>query len=476
MSKTRALGIVRLSKSADPASASLTRQREIIESYVESQGMILVGWAEDRATSAFKIPPERRKQIKEWLDRPGEFDCLVYWRQDRLVRRARDFMGIVFWCQQHDKKLYSATEGLGDVTQHAGLLIGFITAWQSEGESLATQARVRSSQERLTREGRWIGGRLPYGFRAICVCHELGRCPNGKDDAEGWKLIPDEKGTAIPLREAARRVIAGESVNAVTADYNRRGVLSADGKLWKALTLRRILRKPLLMRGILTSAEWSQLQSALDDRSRGQYVRTQGRDAITLDLMFCGRCGAKVYRWHDKDSDKTYGRCRNELKRSEAAQPCRLPHVPYDLLRDAVTKDIQEHENDLIETRITDATRRIRVEEIETELIELAAELAARRIDRTEFTARQVKLLDERDTLETADTFPEWQETGETVGQRWERLSDAERRLWLLRIGTTYTVDREGEPGRWRWVFTGSWREHGDATEAEFRERIRRAP
>lgn len=147
MAKTRALGIVRLSKSADPASTSITRQREIIENYVESQGMILVGIAEDPATSAFKIPPERRKNIKAWLDRPDEYDCLVYWRQDRLVRRARDFMGIVFWCQQHGKKLYSATEGLGDVTQHAGLLIGFITAWQAEGESLNTSARVRSSQE-----------------------------------------------------------------------------------------------------------------------------------------------------------------------------------------------------------------------------------------------------------------------------------------------------------------------------------------
>jgi hypothetical protein len=192
--------------------------------------------------------------------------------------------------------------------------------------------------------------------------------------------------------------------------------------------------------------------------------------------VFCGRCGGKIYRWHDKDSGKTFGRCRNELKRSEASQPCRLPRVPYELLKDAVTKDIQEHENDLIETRITDATRRLRVEEIETELIELAAELAARRIDRTEFTARQIKLLDERDALETADSFPEWKDTGETVGQRWERLSDAERRLWLLRIGTTYTVNREEEPGRWRWVFAGSWREHGDAAEAEFRERIRRAP
>jgi site-specific DNA recombinase len=474
MPKTRALGIVRLSKTADPASTSLTRQREIIENYCESQGMSLVGWAEDPATSAFKIPPERRRQIKVWLDRSDEYDCLVYWRQDRLVRRARDFMGIVFWCQQHDKKLYSATEGLGDVTQHAGLLIGFITAWQSEGESLNTSARVRSSQEALAKQGRWVGGRPPYGFRAICICHELPKCPKGKDDCDGWKLTTDEKGTAIVVREAARRVIAGESPNAVTADFNRRGVLSADGKLWKALSLRRILHKPVLLQGILTSAEWSQLQSALAERKRNKYVRTLGRDAITLDLVFCGRCGAKIYRWNNEG--RTFGRCRNELKRSEALEPCHLPAVPYDLLKDVVTKDIQAHADDLIETRVTDATRRLRVEQIETELIELAAELAARRINRAEFTERQIKLLDERDALETADSFPEWEITGETVGQRWERLSDAERRLWLLRIGTTYSVDCEEDDSKGRrFRFESSWRTMGDTAESDFRERIIRA-
>jgi site-specific DNA recombinase len=474
MAKTRGLGIIRLSKTADPASTSIPRQQEIIEHYCEQQGIDLVGFAIDRATSAFKIPPERRKQIKEWLGRSDEYDCLVYWRQDRLVRRARDFMGIVFWCQENGKKLYSATEGLGDVTQHAGLLVGFITAWQAEGESLNTSARIKSSNERLRREGRWPGGRPSFGFRSVCICHGAAKCPEGKDEAKGWKLVPDENGSAVTVREVARRVIAGESVNAVTADFNRRHILSADGEMWRALVLRRILRRPVLMQGILTANEWSQLQSALDERKKKQYVKTLGRDTITLDLMFCGRCGAKIYR--TTDGPRVYGRCRNELKRSEAWKECYLPHIPYHLLKEVVAKDIEAHADDLIETRVTDATRRLRVEEIETDLIGLTAELAARRIDRAEFSERQLKLLDERDALETADSSPRWEPTGETVGQRWERLSNAERRLWLLRIGTTYTVDCEEDPKRGRrWRFASSWRTMGEAADTEFRERIIRA-
>lgn len=154
---------------------------------------------------------------------------------------------------------------------------------------------------------------------------------------------------------------------------------------------------------------------------------------ITLDLVFCGRCGAKVYRC--RDGNKVWGRCRNELRRSEALAPCFLPRIPYDVLRDLVIKDIQAHWGYLIVARVTDATRRLRAEEIERDLMELAVELAARRIERGEFLNRQTELLDERDALETAEGQPQWNPTGETVGQRWEHLGDPERRLWLLRIG-----------------------------------------
>jgi site-specific DNA recombinase len=470
MAQTRALGIIRLSKTADPAGTSIERQQEIIEHYAEQQGMVLVGFAEDRATSAFHVPPEKRKQIKAWLDRPDEYDCLVYWRQDRLVRRTGDFIGIVSWCRDHGKKLYSATEGLGDVTQHAGLLIGFITAWQSEGESLNTSARVKGTLAKLAQEGRWRGGRPLYGFRPVCICHQLAKCPEGRE-CRGWKLTPDEDGTARVLREAVRRVIAGESPNAVTADFNRRGVLSADGVAWKALTLRRIMRKPGLMDGVVSPAEWNQLQDALNERRYHQYVRTLDRDAITLDLVFCARCGGKIYRC--RDETRVYGRCVNELKRAEATQPCRLPRIHYRVLEDVVSKEVQAHKDDLIESRVTDATRRLRAEEIERELMGLAAELAARRIGREEFTGRQTALLDERDALETADRTPQWQATGETVGERWERLSGAERRLWLLRIGTTFTLDQETrEDGRAvRWRIESSWRPVGE----DRRERIVRA-
>lgn len=461
MPKTRGLGLIRLSKTADPASTSIPKQKEIIQTFADQQNIIIIGWAIDPATSAFHIPPEKRKQVREWMDKPDEYDCWVYWRQDRVVRRTEDFMGTVGWCRDNGKKLYSATEGLGDVTEHAGVLIGFITAWQAEGESRNTSKRVKDTRVVLKREGRWPGGRAPYWQHAVCICHDRRKCPEGK--AKGWKLIIDED-RAPNIREAARRVTAGESMNAVTVDFNRRGVPTYDGKKpWKAVVLRDMLRnKNLMTGGLLTSEEWGQLQNALDARGFNRQIRTLGRDTLILDVMFCGHCGAKIYHWRNIDRknnrDRTWGVCKNFSKRYDTTTPCKLM-VSYTFLEEAVQADIKAHWDDIIETRVTNVARKMRSEEIDKELMSLTADMAAGRINRASFIDQQTALLDERDALEADDSGPQWHTTGETVGQRWERLSKAERRLWLLAIGTTYTVRREiSEDGlRRRYVVESNW-------------------
>jgi site-specific DNA recombinase len=465
--KTRAVGLIRLSKSPDPASTSVARQQAIIEAYADQQNIIISGWAIDTAVSAFRIPPEKRKQVKEWLARHEEYDCWLYWRQDRIVRQTQDFMGLVGWCKAHGKKMYSATEGLGDVTQRIGELMGFITAWQSQGESEATSARVKLSQERLAQEGRWRGGRPAHWQRSICVCHQLEKCPEYQE-CRGWKLVINED-RAPTIREAVRRVTAGESVNAVVTDLNRRGILSTDGKLWSATSMRNILRNRNLMDGgLLTGNEYGQLQAALKERSINRTVRTVDRDCLTLDLVFCGACGGKIYRWRRFTGRySVYGRCRNEIHRE--GPECGLKPIPYDFLIQAVTQDVEAHRDGVIETRVTNAARTRRLDDIDQELFSLTADFTAGRVARPEFAAKQNALLDEGDVLRADAGGPRWHTTGETVGERWDRLSDAERRLWLLRIGTTYTVTRTQDGA---WELASSWHEDDDS---EFRERIVRA-
>ncbi|WP_234801081.1 recombinase family protein [Mycobacteroides abscessus] len=63
--------------------------------------------------SAGKTTPFDRPQLGDWLtNRHHEFDVLVVFRMDRIVRRLLDLADLIRWCQTHSVALVSATEGI----------------------------------------------------------------------------------------------------------------------------------------------------------------------------------------------------------------------------------------------------------------------------------------------------------------------------------------------------------------------------
>jgi Recombinase zinc beta ribbon domain len=220
--------------------------------------------------------------------------------------------------------------------------------------------------------------------------------------------------------------------------------------------------------GIVDAQEWGQLQVALKARARNRTVRTT-KVAPLHDILFCGRCGAKIYRWHRRSNDTHYGRCRNEIHRSDVEHPCDLPMIRYEKLQGLAQVEIEQHRDDPVWERVTNGSRQLRLDDIARELLSLMPEFNARMIDREEFIRRQTALMNEQEMLERIEgQGPRWQKTGETVGQKWDRLDEEHRRLWLLRIGTTFTVDCEkhASKGR-RYRIASSWRMVNDAAGAE---------
>jgi hypothetical protein len=321
------------------------------------------------------------------------------------------------------------------------------SAWDEESQKISD--RFTEARAMLSEQARWLGGRPGYGTIAVPM-------PGG-----GFTLAADVDGTAPITADAARRVIAGETPLSVIADLNERRIPATDGGLWKAEVLRDILRNPLLAGlGIVSHDEFRELQAALDGRKQTHSSVAEGRNY--LDLVFCERCGAKIYKWYRKRYSEFLGRCRNELKRYETDCFCRLPMVRYEVIDDAITCDILHRRGSgLIETRVTNALRDKRAGEIGAELLRLTGKLAAGAISREAYFAQHASLMDEAEALEASRTGV-WTPTGETVGECWARLSNEELRLWLKRLGVVYTVECVQVPvqrrgtGRHGWQ-AGEW-------------------
>jgi site-specific DNA recombinase len=214
MAKPTALGVIRLSKLTDETT-SPARQRELIEQKAAARDAVIVGWAQDDDISASKYHPMKRPALRKWLDRPEEYDEIIFWRADRFVRKVRDLADMIDWSRKHRKGLVSATESfdLDDPTGQGEAMAVLATLF-AQMETRATSIRVTGAQAYLRRSGRWQGNNFAYGYKPVSN-------PTGP----GLILVPDEYSAAI-LHEAVERVVNGESVQAVAASFNRRGVAS----------------------------------------------------------------------------------------------------------------------------------------------------------------------------------------------------------------------------------------------------------
>lgn len=207
----RALIVVRLSRVTD-ATTSPERQLQACRELCAQRGYEVVGIAEDLDVSAASSPFDR-PQLGDWLtNRLGEFDVLVFYRMDRIVRRLLDLADLIRWCQEHSVSVVSATEQFLDLTAPFGDIIALLVAKVAEMELAAIADRNANAFRHNFNAGRYRGGMPPWGYLP--------------DDSTGeWRLVQDPEQVKV-IREVARRVLAGETLRALAADLTTRRILT----------------------------------------------------------------------------------------------------------------------------------------------------------------------------------------------------------------------------------------------------------
>ena len=235
---------------------------------------------------------------------PGDY--VIAWNLDRLFRRgdereefirlARRGQFLVRTCQGDEADLATATGRLNV------RLKGAVNTHEVEQLEERVERALLQNAERGT----------PHGPTAF-----------------GWDRVPviDERGNKVGAREVvnpqeaaivvdvARRLVAGESLKALTAELNRRGVVTSRGNtVWRASSLRNLMTRPRniarrVHRGkdfgpaawepIMDGDLYAQVCALLDDPRR----RTTGhvgavRRNLLTGIALCGVCGRTVRRKH----------------------------------------------------------------------------------------------------------------------------------------------------------------------------------
>ncbi len=292
----RVLGAIRQSKTKD-RSVSPAAQRAQITRWAEGRGYRVVKFTEDLSRTG-KLSAFKRPELGPYLTNPlliGTWDIMVTTKIDRACRNTKDFLTIMDWCKDHGKQYVSLREQI-DMTTTQGRENARQAASRAEWErDMASDRRLETLDE-LHAEGRWPGGRVPYGLKA-------------EEREDGYYLVPDSGGTADIAHKMADMSIAGKSNPLIQRWLNDEGFLNADGKLWSAERVRLVLHSES-MKLVIGEDKYAQLKLALHSRKQNRGRWTSGQHML-LRVAFCAECGEPLYG--EKTQSRTpYYRCNRD--------------------------------------------------------------------------------------------------------------------------------------------------------------------
>ncbi|MFI5795161.1 recombinase family protein [Streptomyces sp. NPDC051677] len=495
----RVVGALRLSRYTD-ASTSPEVQTDTVTHAGLSIGGRFVGWARDTDVSALKTTPWERAELRYWLDRPDEWDVMIWQRMDRAVRSMADMADLGRYAKKHGKRLVFASGPGGgmlelDFTSIMSEFMMMFLAFAAQLEGQTILERNQGAAAYLQQIGRWAGGGVPYGFR-----------PDRKvfpDGNEGWWLVADdgEGGTAAIRREMAAMAIEGASfagiqehlraTNAITPKNHRARYarpqrdFDPDDK-WHVSTVAKMLQSPV-MRGhtvksdgtpvltatgdpvlqgeaLISDVDWFDLQEALKSRQTKASGVPKRKDAHPLlGVIVCGTCGRNmVLHVYVERSGKDAGKRIDQFTCANTHHPVGTDGKKLPGLTVKASPVIKYVEGEFLRTvgrlRLTKTVirggvdNRAAIAELEASIATLGRNLATVQGAAAEILVGQLNGMSERlAALQQTPYEPPRQEVVELPGtwaDEWAKDDDNQRRRgMLLQAGVKVTV---GKVTRWR--------------------------
>ena len=307
----------------DQNQADIPVQRKACREFAKKMGWIIVGEEQETGVSGFKVSADDRDKLQLVKEKAElkKFDILLVFMFDRLGRRSDETPFVVEWFVKKGIRVWSVNEGEQRFESHTDRLTNYIRFWQADGESQKTSIRTKTALSQMVLEGRFRGGKTPYGYKLEKSGifnkrkHEVNRLAIDDEEAEVVRMMFD------------LCVSSGYGKFRLAHFLNEHGIRNRQGENWHDATIGAILHNPLY-KGVLRSGEtysepfdelqiikpelFDMAQSLMTERTnenkeyRTMPLNTTGQSLLSGNV-FCGHCGGrlvlttngKVYRQPD---------------------------------------------------------------------------------------------------------------------------------------------------------------------------------
>ena len=306
----------------DQNQADIPVQRKACREFAKKMGWIIVGEEQETGVSGFKVSADDRDKLQLVKEKAElkKFDILLVFMFDRLGRRSDETPFVVEWFVKKGIRVWSVNEGEQRFESHTDRLTNYIRFWQADGESQKTSIRTKTALSQMVLEGRFRGGKTPYGYKL-----EKSGIFNKRKHEVNRLAIDDEEAEVVRMFDLC--VSSGYGKFRLAHFLNDHGIRNRQGENWHDATIGAILHNPLY-KGVLRSGEtysepfdelqiikpelFDMAQSLMTERTnenkeyRTMPLNTTGQSLLSGNV-FCGHCGGrlvlttngKVYRQPD---------------------------------------------------------------------------------------------------------------------------------------------------------------------------------
>jgi site-specific DNA recombinase len=279
----------RISKDAEAKGLGVARQEADCRALADRKGWKIAEVYVDNDCSASRKRGKVRERpaYQRMIDdiKNGERDAVLAWEIDRLGRDPLEREEFFLLCERAGLDHLATPGDDVNVETGEGILMARIKGDFAAEETRKMSKRIRRKHLELAEAGKVSGGgHRPFGFETDRITHRA-------DEVE-------------LLRDAAARILAGDSLYAIVGDWTRQGVPTSSGAPWSTTSLKSTLVAPRIAglrshRGsvvgpgvwepILDRATWERVVAILTDpaRRRNPVVRSY----LLSGILSCGSCG-----------------------------------------------------------------------------------------------------------------------------------------------------------------------------------------
>jgi DNA invertase Pin-like site-specific DNA recombinase len=331
---------VRISRDTEGDRLGVQRQLKECRELCAREGLDVFEVYEDDDRSAYsgKPLPDYERLCADVKER--HVRVVVAWHPDRLHRSPKELESFIDLLDAAKAKVLTVREGTYDLTTPGGRLSARVVGAVARAESVNKSARLVAKHRQIAEQGRTNGGSdRPFGFE--------------------WDRVTVVPGEARVIRDLAKRIIAGESLGAVTRWLNANGVTTTTGKAWRDGNVRRVLINPRIAglravgKGVRQSVVADAVWKPIVDRATFERVRAiltdparrtnrTARTYLLSGLVRCGRCGAKMLSQNHTGSSAVKRRSYMCVRR-EGAGGCNSLRVVAEPLEELITGAVLEY-------------------------------------------------------------------------------------------------------------------------------------